>query len=555
MPLIEFFPAARQVEVEVGTTLLQAARRAGVVIEAPCDGVGTCGKCKVRRLAGETRTIVGARHALSRAEQADGWLLACQEQVCGDLRLELAERQRETGLRIAHGGAARSVPLRPAVGKEFVAATGQTLVHSGEDLLGVEQGDTRGEQFGLAVDIGTTTLVVALIDLRTGAELAVASSLNPQARHAQDVLSRIRFASREGGLSQLRGELLDALNQLTAEVAAAAGIGREAIYEAVLCGNTCMLHLATGTDPSPLGHSPYTPTLSGGSRHPAAEFGLEIAAVGQVYLPPIISAYVGADLSAGLLAAGLDSETRSMLLIDIGTNGEMILAHQGRLFATSTAAGPAFEGMNIRCGMRAAAGAIERVRIDADGAIALQTIGERDPLGLCGSGLLDAVAELLRSGVVTRAGGFLRSADSLPASLGARLVARDGKPVFVIADEVVLTRGDLRQVQLAKGAIRAGIDLLLRQVGLSPEQLDGVLIAGSFGLHLRPESLLTIGLLPPEFAGRIEFVGNTAKSGSQALLLNRDCRPHLQQLVGKIEVLELAHHAEFAQVFVASLGF
>lgn len=345
MAVVEFLPAVISVEVSPGSTVLQAARQAGLVIEAPCDAIGTCGKCKVQLLAGKTSQPVGVRHQLSAAERARGWILACQERVEGDVRIGLAESAGDRGLRIASAGETRTVVLDPAIRKSYHVATRQTRVWCTETLIATETGDTRGELYGLAIDIGTTTLVVALIDLRSGAELAVASSLNPQAIHAQDVLSRIRFAGQTGGLTQLRSELIDALNRLGAEAAQSAGVERARIYEAVCSGNTCMLHLATG------------------------------------------------------------------------------------------------------------------------------------------------------------------------------------------------------------------IDLLLRQVGVAAAELDEVLIAGSFGLHLRPESLLTIGLLPPEVAGRIRLVGNTAKSGSQTLLLNRACRDQLKEIVTQVEVLELANLPEFEKIFVASLGF
>jgi uncharacterized 2Fe-2S/4Fe-4S cluster protein (DUF4445 family) len=554
MPSVRFLPADSTVEVPAGTTLLAAARRAGVVIEAPCDGVGTCGKCRVR-LAGGAESIERrpGRHRLSAAEETAGWVLACEALVLCDLAVELPVAAPT--LQIASHGLSRAVAIAPCVRKRYDAEMRHTAVHNDDTLISLEPGDTRAALYGLAVDIGTTTLIVALHDLIDGRELATASALNPQALHAQDVLSRIRLGSTDEGLSLLQGALLAELNRLTGEVAAKAGIERATIYETVLSGNTCMLHLAAGIDPAPLGKYPYTPSLTGGCQLAAADIGLQIAPCAPVYLPPVISAYVGADLTAGIQATTLQSETRTVLLVDIGTNGEMILAHDGKLLATSTAAGPAFEGMNISCGMRAGSGAIERVVIGEEGELAVGVIDNREATGLCGSGLLDLVAELVRSGVLTAAGGFTPRGSALPLSLQQRLVQREGKPVFAVSDAVWLSRGDIRQVQLAKGAIRAGIELLLQQAQVTAAAVDAVLIAGSFGYHLRPESLITLGLLPSAFAGKIEFVGNTSKSGAAALLLNHSSRAELAAVAAGVEVLELAARPEFEKVFVAALGF
>jgi uncharacterized 2Fe-2S/4Fe-4S cluster protein (DUF4445 family) len=317
-----------------------------------------------------------------------------------------------------------------------------------------------------------------------------------------------------------------------------------------------MLHLAAGINPRSLGQYPYTPELTGGSWLAGADVGLHIAASGVVYLPPIISAYVGADITAGLQAVRLHEQKETVLFIDIGTNGEMAIVHDGRLWATSTAAGPAFEGMNITFGMRAGQGAIERFTILKNGQVRMKTIGNAPAVGICGSGLMDIVAELVAHGVVAKNGKFVPAdAPDLLPPLAARLSKVDGKPVFSLSDTVYLSQKDIRQVQLAKGAIRAGVEFLLRHTGVEATRLDKVLIAGSFGFHLTAQSLITIGLLPAETAGRIEFVGNTAKTGGEAFLLNRDCRREMEQLVSRVDVVELANCTDFDRVFVEFLAF
>ncbi|MCE5283706.1 MAG: ASKHA domain-containing protein, partial [Deltaproteobacteria bacterium] len=266
------------------------------------------------------------------------------------------------------------------------------------------------------------------------------------------------------------------------------------------------------------------------------------------------SAYVGADITSGILASRLHERKGTTLFVDIGTNGEMVLAADGRMTATSTAAGPAFEGMNIACGMRAAVGAIERFKIGLQGDAHWTTIGGGRATGICGSGLLDIVAQLVVHGVIDPQGRF-KGPTGLPPLLGERLQRRDGKRVFVLTGEVILTQKDVRQVQLAKGAVRAGIEYLLASQGLDAGSVDRVLIAGSFGYHVRASSLLGIGLLPAEFEGKVEMVGNTSQSGGQAFLLSRAYRREMADTVGRISVVELANHRDFEKVFVRCLGF
>jgi uncharacterized 2Fe-2S/4Fe-4S cluster protein (DUF4445 family) len=556
MVSVLFLPANRFSKVDRGTTILAAARQVGVLIEAPCNGAGHCGKCAVQVETGDLACLsipVDRRRTTGQGD--DGTVLACHAEVHADLVVRIPERQ-ETGLQIVAGGATRAVARKPAISKRFAAESGETLVRAGELLIGREQGDTTADLHGVVVDIGTTTLAVGLVDLNSGREVAARSALNPQSLHAQDVLSRIRFAADRGGLETLRSSLITELDRLLGKVSREAGIARDSIYEVVFSGNTCMLHLAFGVDPAPLGRLPFTPGFRGGDHRPAADHGLRIAPGGLIWLPPVISAYVGADITAGMVAAELASLPGSTLFIDIGTNGEMVLATDGRLAATATAAGPAFEGMNIRCGMRAAAGAIEQVTITPAGEVEFAVIGGSEAVGLCGSGLMDLVAELVRTGVVNSSGRFCeQAAEQLPASLGTRLGKEQGKAVFRVTGRVALSQGDVRQVQLAKGAIRAGIDLLLAARSIGAAAIDRVFIAGSFGFHLREESLLTLGLLPPEVAGKVSFLGNTAKSGGALLLLNRDLRDQLAALVPKVDVVELAADPQFDRAFMAAMKF
>ncbi|HJV64806.1 MAG TPA: ASKHA domain-containing protein [Geomonas sp.] len=554
---IHFLPDHRPISVPRGTTILEAARLAGITIESPCNGAVVCGKCAVHLSAGSLQHVrEKGKHLLTRQERLRGQVLACAAEVYGDIAVEVPSFQPEQELKITSHGESVAVALAPYIAKEYSAERGVTEVYGGASLLAEEEGDTSAEAFGVVVDIGTTTLVASLVDLTLGTELATASALNPQSRHAQDVLSRIKIGSEPRGLEELRAGVIGEIGRLIDQVTGRAGVSRERIYEIIFSGNTCMLHLAAGVDPAPLGRYPYTPALSCASWLDAASVGLSIAPVGLVYLPPIISAYIGADITAGLQAVRLHEEKESVLFVDIGTNGEMALVHGGRLWATSTAAGPAFEGMNIQFGMRAGEGAIERFAVLKDGNVQLKTIDGSEPVGICGSGLMDVVAELVVHGVIAKNGKLVKAnAPQLTRDLSERLVEKDGKPVFLLSEEVWLTQKDVRQVQLAKGAIRAGVEFLLREAGVTAASLHKVLIAGSFGFHLTAASLTAIGLLPQETAGRIEFVGNTAKSGGQAFLINRDTRREMSDLVRDIAVVELANCRDFDKVFVESLAF
>jgi uncharacterized 2Fe-2S/4Fe-4S cluster protein (DUF4445 family) len=311
-----------------------------------------------------------------------------------------------------------------------------------------------------------------------------------------------------------------------------------------------MLHIAAAVDPAPLGRSPYRPSLTGGSHLRAAELGLGIAAHGLAYLPPVVSGFVGADITAGILATDLHRSRQTALLLDIGTNGEMVLAHAGELWATSTAAGPAFEGVNITCGMRAAPGAIDAVKANDDGWTS-HTIGDVPAIGICGSGLVDLVSCLVRNGAIGKNGRF----ETTVTSPVGRWDESTGRCVLRLAGDVILTQKDVRQVQLAKAAIRAGLDALLAEAKVRTQDVERVLVAGSFGYHLRPDSLAGSGLLPAELAAKVEAVGNTCKAGAITLLTNDDTRRELKTVTARVRSIQLANDVAFGRRFVEQMAF
>jgi uncharacterized 2Fe-2S/4Fe-4S cluster protein (DUF4445 family) len=535
---VSFCHAGRGINVaaDVGEDILTVARRAGMALESPCNGNGTCGKCKVKLTAADGQHTV----------------LACRTAVSRDMTVEIMERRDGGNLQIKQDGMIAVVNLDSAIKKRYLPLADLTEVYRDGNLIATEHGDTLQQVYGLAVDIGTTTLVVSLVDLLTGQELATAGALNPQSRLAQDVLSRIRYASDEQGLAEMNRLCIDELNRLIQQVTAVANVIAVRIYDLVFSGNTCMLHLAAGVNPATLGKYPYTPLIWGGAALPAADLGIHAAAGAEVYLPQVISAYVGADITSGILVSRLAERNGVSLFIDIGTNGEMVLAVDGMLAATSTAAGPAFEGMNIACGMRAAPGAIEGFSLTPAGGRIVETIGAQPAIGICGSGLLDIVAELVKYELIEKNGKFSKK---LPGKQGDLITVIAGKPAFAVTDEVFVSQQDVRQVQLAKGAIRAGIEALLAYRGLKVEAVGQVLIAGSFGFHLNPVSLIGIGLLPEAFQGKIEFLGNTSMTGGQAFLVNRECRLQAARTVADVAVLELATVANFDRLFVNCLEF
>jgi uncharacterized 2Fe-2S/4Fe-4S cluster protein (DUF4445 family) len=540
--------------VPEGTALVEAARAAGIRVESPCGGGGRCGKCKMKvsaeHLDNLTVTAVGP---LSEDERRAGFVLACHALVKRNLEAEFVG-EGPASTNILSSGKQVDTNLDSPICKIFLEDENITRVHF-DGLPKVEEpGDSTGRCYGAAIDIGTTTLVAALIDLNTGKELGATSSLNPQVVFGHDVLSRIRCAADPEGFVKLHDAIVRELERMLSMLARRGRIETAHIYELVLSGNTCMLHLAAGVNPLSLGRYPYTPMLKGGECIPVRDVGFSLPDAARIYFPPIISGFVGADITAGIIATGLHREPGVVLFIDIGTNGEMVLSINGRLVATSTAAGPAFEGMNIACGMRAADGAVEKFSIGDDGLLSVGTIGKAKPVGICGSGLVDVVGELVSHGVLDRNGRFSKNGH-IPDPIRERMSFEHGKSIFLISDEVFLTQQDVRQVQLAKGALRSGIDILLAGSGLKYSDVDQVLIAGAFGFHLRTKNLVRIGILPGELEAKIDLVGNTSKTGARALLLDLSLRREALRIVDRVNVIELANEPGFERTFIGNLAF
>jgi uncharacterized 2Fe-2S/4Fe-4S cluster protein (DUF4445 family) len=603
---VSFEPSGRSVYVLPGTILLEAAARAGHVIETPCGGAGKCGKCTVRITAGQSDPTDAERAVLTERRLADGYRLACQSRVASPLTVEIPEtslfqsaqkilvRGPDDRLEVepaarklllemdppAQGSGCSDVErLRQALGpvtldlpvirrlpqvlREGAFKVTATVVDN--TVVDIAPGDTRGTCCGLAFDVGTTTLVGTLIDLADGVDLAVASAINPQTAFGDDVLARIKTCREEpDGLERLHSAVLEAVNAIAGEVARSAGVERHSICEAVFAGNTTMQQILCGIHPLALGEIPFIPAFRELLRTRASELGLDIHPGAAVSVLPQIGGFVGGDTVAGIVATRLDGFREPALLVDVGTNGEIVLAHGGRLAATSVAAGPAFEGARIVSGMRATSGAIEKVVVDGD--IRLNVIGNARPAGICGTGLIDAVANLLALGVLDPTGRIRGPGEpdaSLPAPIAERVVGHDGQYAFVLAraeesatgEPVRLYQRDIRELQLANAAIRAGIAVLLDAAGLEARDLGCVLLAGAFGNFIRRSSAVRVGMLPPIERHRIRFVGNTASFGAKRVLLSVNERDYASRVGRATRHVDLSLDPAFQSRFGECMAF
>ncbi len=609
MPIaVTFLPERRTVTLEEPADLALAASRADIWLEQPCGARATCGKCRVRLSAGEAPETDADRRVLPAGDRAHGWRLGCQLQVAAACTVEVPQASRAVppksfgpitlappamrpvvrraiidaprpdlarplalldlvaaGLAGATGG---RVPLRAPVHVlhelPALAAAHPRLaaILCGRDLLHVEAAGTPDAPLlGVAVDLGSTTLAAALVDLAGGRVLATAARLNPQARHGADVISRIHFANeRPGGLGVLHEEIAGAGAALIEELLAGAAARADRIFAIACAGNATMTHTAVGAPIGSLGEAPYTGVFTQEWQLPARALRWPAHPEAQVRFLPMVGRHVGGDTVAAAIACDLDRGERWRLLVDLGTNAEVVLAGRGRILATSTAAGPAFEGATIACGMRAVPGAIDMVRVMGDGRIACGTIAGTTPAGLCGSGLVDAVAELLRAGVIAPS-GYLRGQEECAAlGLPSRLigqVATDaaGQRIVRLTDRVHLGAGDVRQLQLVKGSTAAGIALLLRHAGLDPRELDEILLAGAFGSFLRKASALAIGLVPAIDPERVRFVGNAAGAGVRLALVDARARRRAAHLARDAEYVELAGRPDYETAFCDAIPF
>jgi len=609
MPKLVFIPQNKEIEVESGTNLLKAADQAGLYIEGDCAGKGTCGKCRVKIVEGDPGNPTKAEQKhLSEQEIAEGWALSCQKRVKEDLTVEVPVQKEAYLRKTTLAGGVEDLEGEPVVEKKAVKLSrpavkdqtadlerllkqleredlsvklrelsgfpgmlrdnnySVTATIAGDRIISLEPGDTSDQLFGIAFDIGTTTIMGSLLDLQKAEVIAVAATTNPQNIYGADVISRINHASEgKKELKQLQDKVIQAANEIIKDLLKQTKIARDRVYEAVAVGNTTMSHLFMGVDPTYLAPAPFIPAYNRALEVEASELGLDINPAGRITFLPNIAGYVGSDTLGVILATEMDKRTSKCAAIDIGTNGELVLAANGKLMACSTAAGPAFEGAQIKQGMRASAGAVEAVEF-ADSDFTISTIDDAPAKGICGSGLIDAAAALVDAGLIDATGKLINpedDPDQVPDKFRERIKRGDNGLEFILVsgadsesgEDIVLSQGDLRELQLAKGAIYAGLKILLKEAEVKEEDLDEVLLAGAFGNYVRKESALTIGLLPQLPPEKITAVGNAAGDGSRMALASKTIRERAFMLPEKIEHLELSTRQDFQEIFVDALKF
>ena len=599
---LRFEPSGQDVRVPPGVSVFDAASWNGLAIDSTCGGHGTCKKCKVQIVEGQVPVSNLDTRAFTPEQLAQGWRLACVARAHTDLKVDVPPLS--TRPKAATVGVGRQVILRPAVSKRYLELAEPTLhdqrmdverlqdaiddiefsvdldvlktlptilrqsqwkvtaVINDDALIAVEAGDTTAASYAVAFDLGTTTVVATLLDLATGTPVAVKSMLNKQQPFGADVISRISATMIDkNALAQMQTSALETLNELLGEVCAESGIDAYNIYDIAIAGNATMMELLLGIDPEPVGVAPFITVSRLWPSLKAMEVGLSTHPGARIYIFPLFGAYVGGDIVAGALATGMDRDKRVRLLIDVGTNCEIVLSDGDNILTTAAPAGPAFEAASIACGMRAADGAIEVVTITRE-SVTLGVIGDATPVGICGSGLVDAVFALHQLGFLDDSGRFVtdENAKTIAPALSNRLITRENEErAFVLAwdgDEpsVFLSQRDVRELQFAKASIATGWRLLLEELGLTDSDVQQVLLAGSFGSYLSPASAIGIGLVPQLPVMRIVSAGNVAGEGAKLVLLSHAERHGATTLLDEVRYVELSDRPDFNDKFMAELA-
>lgn len=592
------------VQAAAGANLLEFLREIHMQPDSPCGGNGSCGKCKVRVGGLNTPPSEREKQLLGRNALDKGMRLACCNIVDADIEIHAEEWDAVPS--IITEGRRRSIRLASSVSKEYVelkapslddqvsdlerllAFTGGTLDSQYTDIMhelpyllrssgfkatmvftegrltAVEPGNTEARLFGAAFDIGTTTIAAYLYDLKNGACLDVISMLNPQVRFGADVLTRIEYTmSSKSAMDKMHKTIIDCVNHIMKQFAEKNGISGTEIYSAVFAGNTTMMHFLMNLYAGNMAVSPFIPVSTRMHCMSAGAFGLEINRKGLITILPGVSAYIGSDTVAAVLSSGMYENADISLLVDIGTNGEIVLGSRDWLLACSTAAGPAFEGANIRNGVAGVSGAIDTVKLLPE--LHITTLGDKKPVGICGSGIVDAIAQLLEAGLLDET-GRLADADELRGlglQYGDRLVDIGGMKAFRLLqgmdestdDCIAITQKDVRELQNAKAAIAAGIRTLVKRAGIAWKDIGRVYLAGGFGSRINIDSALKIGLLPEELSDRIESIGNAAGSGAVEALLSSDMLKAASRIKSQIEYVELSASKEFVEEYVECMLF
>lgn len=608
---ITFDPGGEELVVPEGTTIKEAITTLGLDFDFPCGGRGSCGKCRIKILEKVLPPTEKEIEYLDKKELLEGIHLACETKIYDDIIVQL-NTGKEQVHNILQSSVERAFTVEPLLKKNYLevelpslndqksdlkrlkemltlqnhnygdlkidipilqnlpfllreAQHHITVVTDDNKILGIEAGDTTEKMLGVAFDIGTTTIVAYLLDLYTGKELAVASSLNPQVKFGADVISRTTYANQNiDGLKIMQASLLKVLDKLIGDTLEKSGMLRDEVYSISVVGNTCMHHLFLGLSPKYIAAVPYVPVVGESLTLKASELQFHINPAGRVFLLPNIAGFVGADTVAVILATEMDKGEEIKLAIDIGTNGEMVLGSSENLFACSTAAGPAFEGAQISSGMRGAVGAIDHVHFNET--MTYTVIGNEKPQGICGSGLLDTIAGLVELGIINKRGRLLspeQFTNPTAKFYEKHIIEHDGANAFLVIPEaetdhgrpIMITQNDITSLQLAKGAISAGIKILVEECGITIADIKEVLLAGAFGNYMDPRSACIIGLIPRELEDKIRMVGNAAGTGSRLALLSKSEYKRSDTIATTVKYIELAAQKHFNKEFAKGMQF
>jgi len=622
MKKIYFLPDKKNIEVNEGTTILETLEKVGMNINTPCGGKGICGKCKVLVKEGIAAAVPLEEELLSKEEIKKGFRLACQSKLFKDTVIEIPPEIRLDFKRVFSSNLKGDIDriknnfsLESNLKKVFLdlkkpslddqradwerikdelsskkienisnlktsleilkkipvlireANFKITVILYNNEIINVENGDTTKSSYGIAFDVGTTTVAGYLVDLNTGEELFSVAKANPQIIYGDDVISRIGFAQKQKeNLEILQREIVNTLNEIIKETAQKAGVDTNNIYKITIAGNTCMHHLLLGLNPSYIAPSPYIPVIKENLNLKAKDIPkLILEPTANVYMLPNISAFVGADIVAGILAIRMYENEKIFLFIDLGTNGEIVLGSKRKMWTCSTAAGPAFEGARISSGMRAAEGAIDKVEMD-NKSITYRVIKDGKVRGICGSGLIDLIAELVKLGLIDKSGKLIDREEcdpNLSEEIKKRIInGQKGNKFLLVKDKetesgksIYLTQRDIREVQLAKAAIFAGIKILLKEVNIPQEDVQKILLAGAFGNFIDKKSAIRIGLIPYLPLEKIESVGNAAGRGAEITLLSEKTREICEKISKDIKYIELSSRTDFQEEFVEAMFF
>jgi len=594
---INFQPVGRRVQVEYGAKILDVARDYGIGIASLCGSKGTCGKCKVRIASGEVSPIDDReKKSLTDEELRQGYRLACLTKVHGDIKVEIPVESIVSSQRVHLAGAEKDTALDPIVKiisinlpcpsrednqsdqlrlRNYLAQShglkdisvdifaqrrlsallrnndwqAKIAIHDNEVVAAVPAGESL---LGLAIDLGTTSIAAYLTNMETGEVLSAKGLMNPQIAYGEDVVARITYVIDNDGKT-LQKVVVGGINNLIGEMCSEAGCALENIAEVVLVGNTVMHHLLLGLPVKQLIMAPYIPAISDSIYTKARDIGINVSSSAYVYTMPNIAGFVGADHVAMLLGAGIKDRKGVTIGIDIGTNTEITLSANGNLSSCSCASGPAFEGAHIKHGMRAVAGAIEKVTIDGD-TVMLQTINDQPPVGLCGSGILDAVGQLLAGGITGKMGKLKSHPYVRETEEGKAFVLATGDKSGTGKD-IILSEKDISEIQLAKGAIASGINILLEQAEIHWSDIDEFVIAGAFGTYIDVGSAISIGMLPPLPLERFSQVGNSAGMGAKLALISKTQRQTCMDIAQQVNYVELTSFSTYPKIFAKCLRF